>query len=122
MDAIFDEGFENWKYYAFRLNYSLTDYQNGHIHYTYRTIKPTIWLTLNAWIVMISLLMEINYKNNPYMLDIDHYDLIKYRSSFNDFLVANTPFDYRQLPPKSLDYLIRLYSRTNYYIKLSHQM
>ncbi|KAH9419735.1 hypothetical protein DERP_001566 [Dermatophagoides pteronyssinus] len=76
MDDIFIEGFENFKTYSFRLNYSLSDYRNRNIHYSYQTIKRTIWMTLNAWIVLMILFATIYFENNPYILDYHHLDRI----------------------------------------------
>ena len=42
--------FDCLKFYAFRLEYSLDDYQNQRIPWTYHTFQRAIWLTLNSWI------------------------------------------------------------------------
>ena len=42
--------FECFKYYVFRLEYSLDDYQNQRIPWTYQTFRRAIWITLNSWI------------------------------------------------------------------------
>nr|XP_027200275.1 uncharacterized protein LOC113794356 [Dermatophagoides pteronyssinus] len=122
MDDIFIEGFENFKTYSFRLNYSLSDYRNRNIHYSYQTIKRTIWMTLNAWIVLMILFATIYFENNPYILDYHHLDLINYRSSINNFFINNIPFDSKKLQTDSLTYLKKLYSITNFLAKLSNQI
>ena len=155
MNNIFIEGFENWKFYSFRLNYSLSDYRNWRIQKcSYQTINRSIWITINAWIIIISMATMIYYKNNPYLLNLHHieriynvnrYDLliidlifcfiileymwlhlfnevINYRSSINNFFITNIPFDCKKLKSKSLEYLISLYSFTNFFAKLLHRI
>ncbi|XP_075588246.1 uncharacterized protein LOC124494350 [Dermatophagoides farinae] len=50
---VINEFFKCVKYYLFRLEYSLLDYQQRRIRWTcYRTIKPSIWITTNSMILI----------------------------------------------------------------------
>ncbi|XP_046913477.2 uncharacterized protein LOC124494347 [Dermatophagoides farinae] len=50
---IMDEFFKYLKYYIFRLEYSIDDYQNRRIKWTYQTFRRSIWLTLSFWLNIV---------------------------------------------------------------------
>lgn len=47
---VINDCFECLKFYVFRLEYSLNEYEQRQIPWTYKTFKRTIWITLNSWI------------------------------------------------------------------------
>uniref|UniRef100_A0A6P6YB22 Uncharacterized protein LOC113796540 n=1 Tax=Dermatophagoides pteronyssinus TaxID=6956 RepID=A0A6P6YB22_DERPT len=47
---IINDCFEFLKFYVFRLEYSLNDYERRQIPQSYQTFRLAIWLTLNSWI------------------------------------------------------------------------
>ncbi|KAH7644392.1 hypothetical protein HUG17_6754 [Dermatophagoides farinae] len=50
---IMDEFFKYLKYYIFRLEYSIDDYQNRRIKWTYQTFRRSIWFTLSFWLNIV---------------------------------------------------------------------
>nr|XP_046913248.1 uncharacterized protein LOC124494134 [Dermatophagoides farinae] len=79
-------GFEIFKFYNLRINYDLFDYQQRKISWTYSTIKPAIWITLNGWISIVFLVCLIIWPHNDYVISIDTFDKI-IGSKRNDFIV-----------------------------------
>ncbi|KAH9522983.1 hypothetical protein DERF_006536 [Dermatophagoides farinae] len=78
-------GFEIIKFYNLRINYDLFDYQQRKISWTYSTIKPAIWITLNGWISIVFLVCLIIWPHNDYVMSIDIFDEIV-GSQRNDFI------------------------------------
>ncbi|KAH7644384.1 hypothetical protein HUG17_6746 [Dermatophagoides farinae] len=60
---IIDDCFECLKFYVFRLEYSLEDYQNHKIPWSYHTFDRTIWLTMNSWMNVIFIFYQFFYPN-----------------------------------------------------------
>nr|XP_046912841.1 uncharacterized protein LOC124493783 [Dermatophagoides farinae] len=58
---IMDEFFKYLKYYIFRLEYSMDDYQNRSIQWTYQTFRRSIWLTLSFWLNIVCIFHFVIY-------------------------------------------------------------
>ncbi|XP_027203861.2 uncharacterized protein LOC113797644 [Dermatophagoides pteronyssinus] len=57
---IFDKCFECLNYYLLRMDYSIIDYRKRHIHWTYRTFKWAVWITIISVILNSIMLTMIN--------------------------------------------------------------
>uniref|UniRef100_A0A6P6YCJ3 Uncharacterized protein LOC113796543 n=1 Tax=Dermatophagoides pteronyssinus TaxID=6956 RepID=A0A6P6YCJ3_DERPT len=64
IDNIINDCFESLKFYLFRLEYSLDDYERRQIPLTYQTFRTAIWLTLNSWIDILFAIHLAFYPNN----------------------------------------------------------
>ena len=58
---VMDEFLKYLKYYIFRLEYSIDDYQNRRIKWTYQTFRRSIWLTLSFWLNIVCIFHFVIY-------------------------------------------------------------
>ncbi|KAH9493872.1 hypothetical protein DERF_014600 [Dermatophagoides farinae] len=80
LNNFFRHGFEIIKFYNLRINYDLFDYQQRKISWTYSTIKPAIWITLNGWISIVYLSCLIIWPHNDYVMIYGrHFSSMFYR-------------------------------------------
>ncbi|KAH9501465.1 hypothetical protein DERF_012310 [Dermatophagoides farinae] len=148
MQKIFDQGFEHWKRYSFRWEFSLDDYRNHKISYTYHTFKRSIWMSVYAWSAILYLSIMVFYPNNSIMirrLDFEQMmntermdifsiqlilngygikilrSLLQYRLPFMDFLLKKSIIDQeKQFKPKNLQYLYHMYIVTDVIVTISY--
>ncbi|KAH7643529.1 hypothetical protein HUG17_5891 [Dermatophagoides farinae] len=84
---VINECFKCIKYYLFRLEYSLLDYQQRRIRWTcYRTIEPSIWITTNSMILIAIMFtairrpksiagLPLSFEDFEEMFDIQRLDI-----------------------------------------------
>lgn len=73
---IFERGFQYWKIFSFRFEYSLNDYRYEQINIKYSNIKRTILLIIQAWLAIISQSILIICSNSPYLIDFKYINEI----------------------------------------------
>lgn len=74
IEQIFNKGFEHWKYFTIRMEYSLSDYRIGRISKTNHSIKRGIYISIIGWAMIISFTIDIYYPENPFFINMKLFD------------------------------------------------
>ncbi|KAH9493678.1 hypothetical protein DERF_014416 [Dermatophagoides farinae] len=73
---VINECFECLKFYVFRLEYSLNEYEQRQIPWTYKTFKRTIWITLNSWINIFTIEQLLHFERSDLLLQFQIFTFI----------------------------------------------
>ncbi|KAH7638045.1 hypothetical protein HUG17_9150 [Dermatophagoides farinae] len=68
------EDFKVLKWFNFRMNFSLFDYENRCLSKNFATFKPTIWLTSISWMTIFLSIFMIIYPSNSVLIDLTIYE------------------------------------------------
>ncbi|XP_046916002.2 uncharacterized protein LOC124496522 [Dermatophagoides farinae] len=86
--TIFIRGFDFMKIYTFRLQFSIDDYQNQNIPWTWNTFRSTVLFTSLSWVAIIGLgLLALLPNTHPFM-SYDNFERILKTERMDIFILA----------------------------------
>lgn len=68
---LFRQGFDYWKHYSFRMEYTNIEYEQNIIPMSFRTFCRTIFIELNAWSAIIYMFSMITWPDNEIFIEIE---------------------------------------------------
>ncbi|KAH7638082.1 hypothetical protein HUG17_9187 [Dermatophagoides farinae] len=76
LSEIFIEDFIFIRLFAFRMNFTLSDYCQQRIMKTYETFKPALVITTNSWLLLVILTLMIFWPTNGLFMDVKIFEQI----------------------------------------------